>query len=48
MSGLFRVANPALSLATAAAATILVRLCTLWFGVALGGVALSLLRMTRG
>jgi uncharacterized membrane protein YbhN (UPF0104 family) len=28
----------------AAAATILVRLCTLWFGVALGGIALALLR----
>jgi uncharacterized protein (TIRG00374 family) len=46
MSGLFRVASPTLSLATAAAATILVRLCTLWFGVALGGVALLVLRAT--
>lgn len=44
MSGLFRVANPALSLSVAAAATILVRLCTLWFGVALGGLALAALR----
>lgn len=46
MSGLFRVASPTLSLPTAAAATILVRLCTLWFGVALGGVALFVLRAT--
>jgi uncharacterized membrane protein YbhN (UPF0104 family) len=46
MSGLFRVASPTLSLASAAAATILVRLCTLWFGVALGGVALFVLRMS--
>jgi uncharacterized membrane protein YbhN (UPF0104 family) len=46
MSSLFRVADPQLSLATAAAATILVRLCTLWFGVALGGLALLLLRMS--
>jgi uncharacterized protein (TIRG00374 family) len=46
MSGLFRVASPTLSLATAAAATILVRLCTLWFGVALGGIALFVLRAT--
>jgi uncharacterized protein (TIRG00374 family) len=44
MSGLFRVANPQLALSIAAAATILVRLCTLWFGVALGGIALALLR----
>jgi uncharacterized protein (TIRG00374 family) len=46
MSGLFRVASPTLSLATAAAATILIRLCTLWFGVALGGIALFVLRAT--
>jgi uncharacterized protein (TIRG00374 family) len=46
MSGLFRVASPTLSLPTAAAATILIRLCTLWFGVALGGVALFVLRAT--
>lgn len=44
MAGLFHVVDPTLPLATAAAATILVRLCTLWFGVALGGVALLLLR----
>jgi glycosyltransferase 2 family protein len=44
MSGLFRVANPVLPLSVAAAITILVRLCTLWFGVALGGIALALLR----
>jgi uncharacterized protein (TIRG00374 family) len=44
MSGLFRFANPQLSLSLAAAATILVRLCTLWFGVAIGGIALALLR----
>jgi uncharacterized protein (TIRG00374 family) len=46
MSGLFRVASPTLGIATATAATILVRLCTLWFGVALGGIALFLLRAT--
>jgi uncharacterized membrane protein YbhN (UPF0104 family) len=46
MSSLFRVADPTLSLATAAAATILVRLCTLWFGVAVGGCALLLLRVS--
>jgi uncharacterized membrane protein YbhN (UPF0104 family) len=44
MSGLFRVVDPQLPLSVAAAATILVRLCTLWFGVALGGIALALLR----
>jgi uncharacterized membrane protein YbhN (UPF0104 family) len=44
MSGLFRLANPELPLSLAAAVTILVRLCTLWFGVALGGIALALLR----
>jgi uncharacterized membrane protein YbhN (UPF0104 family) len=33
--------------ATAAAATILVRLSTLWFGVALGAVALFVLRATH-
>jgi glycosyltransferase 2 family protein len=36
-----------MSVATATAATILVRLCTLWFGVALGGIALALLRATQ-
>ena len=46
MSGLFRAAAPSLSVATATAATILVRLSTLWFGVALGGVALAWLRTT--
>jgi uncharacterized membrane protein YbhN (UPF0104 family) len=46
MSSLFRVASPELSLATAAAATILVRLCTLWFGVAVGGCSLFLLRVS--
>jgi uncharacterized membrane protein YbhN (UPF0104 family) len=46
MSSLFRVADPNMSLATAAAATILVRLCTLWFGVALGGFSLLLLRVS--
>jgi glycosyltransferase 2 family protein len=46
MSSLFRVADPSISLATAAAATILVRLCTLWFGVAVGGCALFLLRVS--
>lgn len=44
MSGLFRVVDPQLSLAAAAAATILVRLCTLWFGVVLGGIAFAALR----
>jgi len=47
MSGLFRVADPQLTLATAAAATILIRLCTLWFGVALGGISLASLRMSK-
>jgi uncharacterized protein (TIRG00374 family) len=46
MSGSFRAAAPALTVATAAAATILVRLCTLWYGVALGGIALGWLRST--
>jgi uncharacterized protein (TIRG00374 family) len=46
MSGSFRAAAPMLSVATAAAATILVRLCTLWYGVALGGIALAWLRAT--
>jgi uncharacterized membrane protein YbhN (UPF0104 family) len=46
MSKLFRVAAPGLSVATATAATILVRLSTLWFGVLLGGVALAWLRTT--
>lgn len=44
MSGLFRVASPELALSVIAAITILVRLCTLWFGVALGGMALAVLR----
>jgi uncharacterized protein (TIRG00374 family) len=47
MSGLLRAADPTLPLATAAAATILVRLSTLWFGVALGGLGLVVLRTTR-
>lgn len=47
MAGLFRAASPTLSAATAAAATILVRLSTLWFGVALGAVALFVLRTTH-
>jgi uncharacterized protein (TIRG00374 family) len=46
MSGSFRAAAPMLSVATAAAATILVRLCTLWYGVALGAIALAWLRAT--
>lgn len=46
MSGSFRAAAPTLGVATAAAATILVRLCTLWYGVALGGIALGVLRAT--
>lgn len=46
MSGLFRAADPSLSVATATAATILVRLSTLWFGVALGALALAWLRTT--
>ncbi|MFT3921624.1 MAG: flippase-like domain-containing protein [Myxococcales bacterium] len=47
MSGLFRAASPELSLAGASAITILVRLSTLWFGVALGGLALLVLRATE-
>ncbi len=47
MSGLFRAASPGLSLASASAATILVRLSTLWFGVALGGLALVVLRASE-
>lgn len=47
MAGLFRAAAPSLSLPTAAAATILVRLSTLWFGVVLGAVALFVLRVTH-
>ncbi len=44
MTGLLRTVSAQITPATAAAATILVRLATLWFGVALGGVALVLLR----
>ena len=44
MSGLLRATSPSLSIETAAAATILIRLSTLWFGVALGGLALIILR----
>ena len=40
MTGLLRVVSEQITPATAAAATILVRLATLWFGVAVGGVAL--------
>jgi uncharacterized protein (TIRG00374 family) len=47
MAGLFRAAAPALSVATATAATILVRLSTLWFGVVLGALALFVLRATH-
>jgi uncharacterized protein (TIRG00374 family) len=47
MTSLFKAASPTLPAATAAAATILVRLSTLWFGVALGGVALFVLRTTH-
>jgi glycosyltransferase 2 family protein len=47
MAGLFRIASPALSVPTATAATILVRLSTLWFGVLLGAVALFVLRATH-
>jgi len=47
MAGLFRIASPALSVAMATAATILVRLSTLWFGVLLGGIALFVLRATH-
>jgi len=47
MSGLFRAASPGLSLAGASALTILVRLSTLWFGVALGGLALVALRASE-
>ncbi len=44
MTGLFRAVSEKITPATAAAATILVRLATLWFGVALGGVSLAVLR----
>jgi glycosyltransferase 2 family protein len=47
MAGLFRAADPTLSIATATAATILVRLSTLWFGVVLGALALFVLRATH-
>ncbi|HEY6876959.1 MAG TPA: flippase-like domain-containing protein, partial [Polyangiales bacterium] len=47
MTSLFQAASPTLSAATAAAATILVRLSTLWFGVGLGAVALFVLRTTH-
>ena len=47
MAGLFRAASPAMTLPTATAATILVRLSTLWFGVVLGGLALLVLRTTH-
>ncbi|MDB4990200.1 MAG: Integral rane protein [Myxococcaceae bacterium] len=47
MAGLFRAASPSLSVATATAATILVRLSTLWFGVLLGALALFVLRATH-
>ncbi len=47
MAGLFRAASPTLSIATATAATILVRLSTLWFGVVLGALALLVLRATH-
>ena len=46
MSGSFRAAAPMLGVATATAATILVRLCTLWYGVLLGAIALGWLRAT--
>ncbi len=44
MTGLLRAVSDQITPATAAAATILVRLATLWFGVALGGLALLVLR----
>ena len=47
MAGLFRAASPTLSLPAASAATILVRLSTLWFGVLLGAFALFVLRATH-
>ncbi|MET0340851.1 MAG: lysylphosphatidylglycerol synthase transmembrane domain-containing protein [Polyangiales bacterium] len=47
MAGSFRAAAPALTAATAGAATILVRLSTLWFGVVLGALALFVLRLTH-
>jgi uncharacterized protein (TIRG00374 family) len=46
MSSSFRAAASVMTVATATAATILVRLCTLWFGVAVGGIALGVLRST--
>jgi uncharacterized protein (TIRG00374 family) len=47
MSGLFCAASPGLPIAVASAATILVRLSTLWFGVAVGALALLVLRTTE-
>lgn len=44
MSALLRATAIEITPATATAATILVRLATLWFGVAVGGIALALLR----
>jgi uncharacterized protein (TIRG00374 family) len=44
MSALLRATASEITVATATAATILVRLATLWFGVAVGGIALALLR----
>ncbi len=44
MSALLRATASEITPATATAATILVRLATLWFGVAVGGIALALLR----
>jgi uncharacterized protein (TIRG00374 family) len=47
MAGLLRATSTTVTAAVASAATILVRLSTLWFGVALGGLALLVLRMSE-
>jgi len=44
MTALLKAVSTQITPATATAATILVRLCTLWFGVALGGLSLLVLR----
>ncbi len=44
MTGLLRAVSDEITPATAAAATILVRLCTLWYGVGLGACSLVVLR----
>jgi glycosyltransferase 2 family protein len=47
-AGLLLLLVPAMSQATAAAATIIIRFCTLWFGVSLGLVALLIFERRYG